>query len=97
MCLVSLCIEGVDLNKIGNNQSVHLCVSLCIEGVDLNILTRRRNPLWVRLPLHRGSGFKHILGFYRYTSEMVSLCIEGVDLNTIARTHHQTLKESPSA
>ncbi len=37
MNLVSLCIEGVDLNADNRELETTLCVSLCIEGVDLNI------------------------------------------------------------
>ena len=78
-------------------------VSLCIEGVDLNGSKKRITTWLFRLPLHRGSGFKHqwtiflLIPFclplhrgsgfkqnYKCNPESwtpVSLCIEGVDLN----------------
>ena len=72
-------------------------VSLCIEGVDLNSSPLSSMIFSSRLPLHRGSGFKHNVRRTLKRRILVSLCIEGVDLNcTMHLMFFQTL-QSPSA
>ncbi len=67
--MVSLCVEGVDLNTPGTGGAPGTLVSLCVEGVDLNVFYIHYNQHKIRLPLRRGSGFKPIYAFI-----IISIC-----------------------